>query len=127
VTEDAGSAATLQQFEQALLELESARYDFTLFVAGASSLSARAVGNMRALCETYLEGRYELRVVDVHRNPELVSSRGVLASPTLFKDHPLPTRVLVGNLADTAHVLRALDIVPAPRRAPGDGATDGHR
>jgi circadian clock protein KaiB len=103
---------TLEQFERALLELETARYDLTLFVTGASRLSARAVGDIRALCETYLHGRYQLHVVDVHRNPGLVSSRGVLASPTLFKDFPLPRRVLVGDLSDTSRVLRALDISP---------------
>ncbi len=105
--------STLAQFERALLDLETARYDFTLFVTGASRLSARAVGDIRTLCETYLYGRYQLHVVDVHRNPELVSSRGVLASPTLFKDFPLPKRVLVGDLSDTSRVLRALDITPA--------------
>jgi circadian clock protein KaiB len=68
------------------------------------------VANLRAVCETYLHDRYELHVVDVHRNPALVSSRGVLASPTLMKDFPLPRRVLVGDLSDTARVLTALDI-----------------
>jgi circadian clock protein KaiB len=100
----------LELFDQALHELQTVRYDLTLFVTGASALSARAVANLRAVCETYLHDRYELHVVDVHRNPALVSSRGVLASPTLMKDFPLPRRVLVGDLSDTARVLTALDI-----------------
>jgi circadian clock protein KaiB len=119
VTEDVGADSTLEQFERALAELKSARYDFTLFVTGASALSARAVADVRSLCETYLPDRYQLQVVDVHRNPDLVSSRGVLASPTLFKDFPLPKRVLVGNLSDIGRVLRALDIVAAPETAHG--------
>jgi circadian clock protein KaiB len=100
----------LERFERALLEQERTRYDLTLFVTGASALSARAVANLRALCEKYLPDRYELHVVDVHRNPALVTSRGVLASPTLMKDFPLPRRVLVGDLSNTARVLQALDI-----------------
>jgi circadian clock protein KaiB len=105
--------STLQDFERALVELVTAKYDLTLFVTGASALSARAVADVRSLCETYLPNRYALQVVDVHRNPGLVTSRGVLASPTLIKDFPLPKRVLVGNLSDVKRVLLALDIEPA--------------
>jgi circadian clock protein KaiB len=107
-TDDPG--ATLLQFERALLDLARATYDLTLFVNGASARSARAIGDVQRLCDGYLRDRYTLRVVDVYREPELVSSRGVLASPTLIKDHPLPQRVLVGDLSNTARVLVALDI-----------------
>jgi circadian clock protein KaiB len=111
MTEATGHQPTeIEIFERALLELATVRYDLTLFVTGASALSARAVTNLCALCETYLTDRYDLSVIDVHRNPELVASRGVLAAPTLMKDYPLPRRVLVGDLSDTARVLRALDI-----------------
>jgi circadian clock protein KaiB len=110
---------TLDQFNLALADLDSARYELTLFVTGASALSARAIDSVRALCETHLLGRYELNVVDVHRNPALVTSSGVLASPTLVKDHPLPRRMLVGDLSDAKRVLLALDIEPVSRAAPG--------
>ena len=113
--EDDGS---LQEFELALAELKTARYDLTLFVNGASALSARAVTDVRALCEAHLSNRYCLEVVDVYRNPALVTERGVVASPTLIKDHPLPKRVLVGDLSSTRRVLLALDIEPAPLQAP---------
>lgn len=114
MTESVESDDTLRDFELALINLVKAEYELTLFVTGASSLSARAVADVRALCETYLPGRYHLQVVDVHRNPALVTSRGVLASPTLIKDFPLPKRVLVGNLSDTNRVLLALDIESTP-------------
>jgi circadian clock protein KaiB len=104
--------STLHDFERALNDLGSARYDLTLFVTGASALSARAISDVRALCDTYLRGRYQLQVVDIRRNPDLVTSRGVLASPTLIKDFPLPKRVLVGNLSNTNRMLLALDIAP---------------
>ena len=104
---------TLEEFERALVELGMAHYDLTLFVAGASKLSARAVADVRALCEAHLRDRYELQVVDVYRNPDLVTKRGVLASPTLIKDFPLPKRVLVGDLSNASRVLLALDVEPA--------------
>ena len=104
---------TLHEFEAALAELGSSRYDLMLFVTGASALSARAISDVRSLCETYLPNRYHLQIVDVRENLPLVISRGVLASPTLIKDLPLPKRVLVGNLSDTKRVLLALDIDPS--------------
>jgi circadian clock protein KaiB len=110
-TADEG-VATLQQFEAALIELDSARYELTLYVTGASALSARAVADVHALCETYLHDRYRLEVVDVRRDPMLTSSKGVVASPTLIKDYPLPKRILVGDLSNAVRVLHALDIVP---------------
>jgi circadian clock protein KaiB len=113
--------STLEEFERALVELVTAKYELTLFVTGASALSARAVADVQSLCDTYLPGRYHLEVVDVHRNPGLVTSRGVLASPTLIKDLPLPKRVLVGDLSNTKRVLLALDIDQAPVRAPEVG------
>jgi circadian clock protein KaiB len=103
----------LMEFEQALVELATAPFDLTLFINGASSLSARAVADVRALCEAHLPGRYQLSVVDVNHNPEEVASRGVLASPTLIKDSPLPKRVLVGNLSNTSQMLLVLGIEPA--------------
>jgi circadian clock protein KaiB len=112
-TAAAEDGATLQEFERALVVLDAARYDLTLFVTGASVMSARAVADVRALCEMHLHDRYQLQVVDVRLNPALVSERGVLASPTLIKDFPLPRRVLVGDLSNSHRVLVALDIEPS--------------
>ena len=102
--------AALQRLEAALAELTEARYDLTLFVSGASSSSARAIRNARAICETHLEGHYELTIVDVNQNPELTRGRRVLATPTLLRSHPPPKRMLVGDLSDRERVLLALDV-----------------
>jgi circadian clock protein KaiB len=99
-----------QRLEDALAQLENARYELTLFVSGASSASARAVRNARALCEEHLAGRHDLTIVDINQDPELARGRRVLATPTLLKDHPAPERMLVGDLSDSESVLAALDI-----------------
>jgi circadian clock protein KaiB len=101
---------TLQGLEQALAQLKNAHYELTLFVAGASDLSGRAILNVRAICETYLPGRYDLEVVDLFQHPELVAASRVLAAPTLVKEQPLPRRVLVGDMSDRERVLVSLDI-----------------
>ena len=109
--------ATLKRFEQALADTAEAKYELTLFVSGASGLSARAIANARQLCELYLTGRYELSVVDLRKDPGAVLSNRVLAAPTLVRSRPLPVRLLVGDLSDTAKVLRALELHAADAAA----------
>lgn len=101
----------LERLEAALVDLENVRYELTLFVSGASSSSARAIGNARAICEAHLEGRYDLTIVDVNQDPHLARGRRVLATPTLVKAHPPPERMLVGDLSDRDRVLLALDLI----------------
>ncbi len=102
----------LQRFETRLAEQEESSYVLTLFVTGASDMSGRAIANVQALCEAHLQGRYTLEVIDVHRDASLMSVHDVVAAPTLIKEMPLPKRMLVGDLSDTARVLAALDIYP---------------
>ena len=101
---------TLRRYEDQLAELDSARYLFTLFVAGASDLSGRAIANIRELFEVHLAGRYDLEVVDVYRDIAATMASHVLAVPTLIRESPLPKRRLVGDLSDTARVLEVLGV-----------------
>lgn len=102
------------RFEGRLSATTTARYSLLLFVTGTSDLSMRAIRNVRAVCEAHLIGRYDLQVIDINRDPSLMSHYDVVASPTLIKVLPAPARMLVGDLSDTARVLRALDIISPP-------------
>ena len=85
-------------------------YELTLFVSGASTLSARAVTNATQLCDIHLYGRYRLSVVDVHEDPAAGLRSGVFATPTLARNRPLPVRRVVGDLTHTDKVLLALGL-----------------
>jgi circadian clock protein KaiB len=85
-------------------------YELTLFVSGASALSARAIADATQLCEVHLGGRYHLTVVDVHVDPSAVAAGQVLAVPTLMRRWPLPVRRLAGDLSEDDKVLSALDL-----------------
>jgi circadian clock protein KaiB len=100
----------LARFESRLAEQGAADYVLTLFVTGASEMSRRAIANVRALCDEHLADRHTLVVIDVHRDASMMSVYDVVAAPTLIKEQPLPKRMLVGDLSDTARVLVALDI-----------------
>ncbi len=83
----------------------------TLYVTGATARSLRAIANVKAICEQYLKGRYELEVVDIYRRPELLRRDQIVAVPTLVKKLPIPLRLLVGDLSRTEQVLQGLDLV----------------
>jgi circadian clock protein KaiB len=61
------------------------RLQLTLFVSGASPTSTKAVRRLRDLCDRHFPGGYDLEIIDIHKQPEVVASRGVLAVPTLIK------------------------------------------
>ena len=85
-------------------------YELTLYVIGASALSARAITDARRFCDEYLEGRSRLTVVDLLDDTGAVRRSQVLATPTLVRSAPLPVRRLVGDLSEPDRVLAALDI-----------------
>lgn len=97
-------------FEQLLSEREDGRYVLRLYVTGATEMSARAIANLRALCDAHLAGRYELEVIDVLQQPLLALEGHILAAPTLVKQAPPPLRRLIGDLSDRDKVIAALDI-----------------
>jgi circadian clock protein KaiB len=90
----------------------TAPVDLTLFVSGASEVSVRAIANARALCDRQVDGGYRLCVVDVHEGAGalILTASGMLATPTLVKNWPLPVRRFVGDLSDTDKVLVALGL-----------------
>lgn len=85
-------------------------YQLSLFITGASPNSVRAINNIKAICEEYLAGNYELEIIDVYQIPEIAQREQIIAVPTLIKKGPAPERRLVGDMSDTAKVLRGLGI-----------------
>ena len=110
--------SVLERFEAALAAQADVFFELTLFVSGASPLSVRAISNARLLCDTHLAGRNRLFVVDVQNDPEAMLNSGVLAAPTLIRSQPLPARMLVGDLSNTAKVLKALDLAGLATTSP---------
>lgn len=107
----------------------AARYALVLFVTAGSASSARALRQVRALCDKHLAGQYSLALVDVNREPELVPPR-VLATPTLLRRSPTPELMVVGNFSDEDRVLAALGIaglsLANPSGAPEAGPENRH-
>lgn len=91
-------------------------YRLSLYVTSPSPRSARAIVNVRAICDAHLPGCYELEVIDITTQPELARSEQLLAAPTLIKREPLPVRRFVGDMSRTDQLLRGLDLPARPAR-----------
>ena len=85
-------------------------YSLRLYVTGQTPRSAASIRNLREVCDEYLEGRFELQVIDLYQRPELAREAQVVAAPTLIKKLPLPLRKLVGDLSNKNEVLLGLDL-----------------
>ena len=81
-----------------------------LWVSSAAPLSARAVVNTRAFCETHLPGRYELEILSIADNVERANSDQVIAAPTLMRVWPLPVRRFIGDMSNPARLLDGLGL-----------------
>jgi len=90
------------------------RFVLQLFVAGTTPRSLAAVESLKHLCDEHLAGRYELRVIDIYRLPEMAEVGQVIAAPTLVKELPLPLRRIVGDMLDESRVLLALGLREEP-------------
>jgi circadian clock protein KaiB len=101
-------------FEEALAKPDGLQYELRLYVTGMTSRSARAIANIKQICEEHLEGRYDLQIIDLYQQPVLAEGDQIIAVPTLIKKLPLPLRRIMGDLPDRQPVLIGLDLKPKP-------------
>jgi circadian clock protein KaiB len=99
-----------EEFEKEAARRDRAKYVLRLYVTGMTPKSTRAIANVRKLCEKYLEGYYELKVIDIYQQPQLAKGEQIIATPTLIKKLPLPLRKLIGDMSDTERFLVGIDL-----------------
>lgn len=87
-------------------------FELRLYIAGQTSRSLAALGNLKRICEEHLQGRYRIEVIDLLEHPQLARGDQIIAVPTLVRKLPPPIRKLVGDLSDTESALVGLDLRP---------------
>ncbi len=90
----------------------SAHYVLHLYIAGSTPNSVRALANVRQICEEWLDGRYDLEVLDIAQNPALAAPARILAAPTLIRLAPLPIRCFIGDMSRRDSMLVSLGLRP---------------
>lgn len=104
-------ADRLSRFER-LLECASAveHYSLCLYITGTTASSNRAVAAIRALCEEFLPGKYDLEVVDIYQQPVKAMDAQIIAAPTLVKTLPKPLKRFIGNLSNREKMISGLNL-----------------
>ena len=87
-------------------------WQLRLYVAGQTPNSIAAFANLKRICEEHLEGKYQIEVIDLLKNPQLAMGDQILALPTLVRKLPSPIKKIIGDLSNTERVLVGLDIKP---------------
>jgi len=103
-------ASTAKRPDSASRRRESKLWQLRLYVAGQTPKSVAAFSNLKAICESHLEGRYRIEVIDLVEHPQLSKGDQILAIPTLVRKLPEPVRKIIGDLSDTERVLVGLDL-----------------
>jgi circadian clock protein KaiB len=100
-----------KKFDLTISELSKDKYILRLYITGTTHRSALAITNLKKICEEYLEGRYELEVIDLYQKPLLAKDEQIIATPTLIKKLPLPFRRIIGDMSNKEKVLIGLDLI----------------
>jgi circadian clock protein KaiB len=98
-------------------DVDAQMYVLRLCVSGMTPRSREALINLKHICDAYLDGHYQLEVIDLYQQPALAAAHQIIATPTLLKSYPPPLRRLIGDLSDTEATIRRLGIA---LRKPGD-------
>jgi circadian clock protein KaiB len=79
-----------------------------LYVAGLSSRTESAIQNLRYIYENKLRTAYDLEIIDILEHPQLAEDEHILATPTLIRLNPAPTRRIIGDLSNIPKVMQGL-------------------
>jgi circadian clock protein KaiB len=85
-------------------------YVLRLYIAGQTPKSVLAIANLKEICETHLQGEYEVEIIDLLENPQFAQRDQILALPTLVRRLPEPIKRIIGDLSNTERVLVGLDL-----------------
>lgn len=99
-----------EEFDMTIADKSQDKYILSLYITGTTSRSVLAITNLKKICEEYLEGKYELEVIDLYQNPLLAREEQIIAAPTLIKKLPLPFRRIIGDMSNEEKVLIGLDL-----------------
>jgi circadian clock protein KaiB len=88
----------------------SNEYVLRLYVAGQTPKSLQAFANLKEICETHLQGRYRIEVVDLLENPALARGDQILALPAVVRQLPPPVKKIIGDFSNAERVLVGLDL-----------------
>ena len=75
-----------------------------------NSGSFRAIENVREICDTYLNNNYDLEVIDIYQQRQLLKDMNIIAVPTLVRVKPGPEVRIIGDMLNKKEIIKILEI-----------------
>lgn len=85
-------------------------YVLTLYIAGYTTRSQRAVENLKQILNDQTATDYELDIIDVLERPDVAEEKKILTTPTVIKKQPPPEQRVIGDFSDREKVLFGLNL-----------------
>jgi circadian clock protein KaiB len=83
--------------------------EFRLYVAGNSRRGQAAIQSVSTVLESVRAGQYCLQIIDVFLHPEAADADKIIATPTLIRVSPEPTRRLMGDISNSPLIKTLLE------------------
>jgi circadian clock protein KaiB len=83
-------------------------YVLRFYVSGHGFQTKKSLSELHQCLKQGLNAPYSLKVIDIHREPELAEQDQITAIPTLIRTYPQPTRRIVGQFQDPQQLLSLL-------------------
>ena len=81
-----------------------------LYITGSSERLEGTIGRLKEVLDDELRGKYRIEIINVMENPQLADEEKIIATPTLVKKLPPPTRRIVGDLTRSDKVILGLGL-----------------
>jgi circadian clock protein KaiB len=89
---------------------ETTTYKFSVYIACSTWRSDLALARLRTICDKTIPNDYEIKVIDLSKNPELARDHQIVATPAIFRTLPAPVRKSIGDLIDKEKALLGLNL-----------------
>ncbi len=95
------------------------KYLLRLYITGNTLASQHAVTNLGLLCQEELKGLCHVEIINILEHPDMAEKEKILATPTLVKRAPAPSRKVIGDLSHRSKVLLGLGLELHTRKIDG--------
>jgi circadian clock protein KaiB len=85
-------------------------YKFSVYIACSTWRSDVALARLRTICDKTIPNDYDIKVIDLSKNPELAKDHNIIATPAIFRTLPAPVRRSIGDLIDKDKALLGLNL-----------------
>ncbi len=72
-------------------------YTFLLYITGRNKRSGEVIETIKGFLEERFNGQHSLEIIDVLEDPQRAEEDMILATPTLIRSAPPPTRKIIGS------------------------------